>query len=524
VSESRPPLPPDPAFQQQFGRSRGLLLAPVVVVAAIALWVGAVQLGGRPPDPTPRPGGSAPVAVASASAGPGSPTGPPTLPPPMLQLFGPAPPGAVLIRDRELRQVDLATGARSEPIGESGYLDRMLSLPDGGYACVCVRQRTRGEERSHDVDVVRFDASGDRGGTVELGTWVGTDLPGLHQEPGPFSLDAAHSADGRFLAVTTSLRRPPEWVREVVVVDLEALTVTGRLELPATPSAVGAQAGTGASPEPAGPRWAWAPIPRFSPAGAHLLLSGAEVDERDGPVGYRTWVLRMEGGRLAGDVQLRPDQDPGDDPCRDAVPEWAADDLIVALCFGDRFGGPFLRRDRPDGTGMRRVSLRDALKDSAAPYLLGDGRGSVWLWDAWSTRAIKVDAEAGVVEATTTMPDRGTPERFLFPSAVLSPDGRRLIVAVVASARDPGSIHVLDAQTLDGVSDWATEPGLMTVGASADGKWLYLGHAPQWNQDGVAEAPARLGVIDLETGTLRARLGQVGDSAFSIISRGSPGD
>ena len=523
MSQSTPPVPTDPAFQQQFGRSRGLLLGPIVVVAAIALWVGAVQLGGSPPDATPRPTASAPVALASGAPS-GSPSGRPTLPPPMLQLFGPAPPGSVLIRDRELRAVDLATGALSDPIGESGYLDRMLALPDGRYVCVCVRQRTRGEERQNEVDVVTLYALGGRDAAVEVGTWVGTDLPGLHQEPGPFSIDAAHSPDGRSLAITTSLRRPPDWIREVVIVDLASATVVARTELPTTPSARPSDAGTAPSPRPAGPRWAWAPIPRFSPDGTSLLLSGVEIDERDGPVQHRTWVLELDRGQSAVVTELRAGEDASQDPCRESIPEWAANDLIVTLCFGDPYGGPFLRRDRPDGSGMRRVSLRHALKDTGAPYLLANGSGSVWLWDAWSTRVVRVDAEEGVVAATTTMPNRGTPERVLFPSAALTPDGTQLVVAVTEGTDAMGAVYVLDPVTLDRVSEWSAEPGLMTLGTSADGRWLYLGHAPDWRDDGSAAGPARIAVIELESGTLRARLGQVGENAFSIVDPTSQAD
>jgi hypothetical protein len=504
VTRSTPPAASDPAFRQQFGRSRGLLLGPAIALAAIGLWVGAVRLGASPPAPTPRP-----AVTAAAAVTPGRPAGSavadqPTLPPPVLELFGPAPPGRVLIRDHELRAVDLATGTIGEPLGEAGHLDRTLPLADGGFACVCVRERARVDERTSNVVIEVFDPAGHRVASVGAGTWVGTDLPSLHQEPGPFSLDAAASADGRYLALATSLRRASTWVREVVVVDLVTATVTSRVALEAAPGAVG-------------PRWAWAPFPSFSPDRSRLLLSGVELDEQNGPIRHRSWVLQLDGGRVTGTVPLRQGEEPADDVCAEAVPAFASDVLIVTLCLGDPYAGPFLRRDRPDGTPMRRVSLRDALKDSAAPFLLPDGRGNVFLWDAWSTRAIRVDAEEGVVAATTTMPDRGTPERFLDPSALLTPDGRQLVLAVVSGLEAAGTIHLLDAETLDVRKELPTEPGLMTLGVSGDGQWLHVGHAPEWNGAGGAEVPARIVVIDMATGQVRARLGQVGGSAFTIV-------
>jgi hypothetical protein len=440
----------------------------------------------------------------------------------MIELFGPASDEAVLIRDRGLREVDLATGAVSEPIGETGYLDRMLALPDGGFVCICVRQRTRGEERSNEVDLHVFRRDGEQVATVEAGSWVGTDLPGLHQEPGPFSIEAAHSPDGRHLAITTSLRRPPEWLREVVLVDLDAAEVELRADLPPTPSAQDRTQAPAASPRTGGPRWAWAPIPRFAPDGSRLLLTSVELDDPEGPVTHAAQVLQLDGPS-AGSVLALGHGEPGNDPtvdaCRESAPQWAADDLIVTLCFGDPYAGPFMRRDRPDGSRMRRISLRDALKDSAAPELLTDGRGRAWLWDAWSTRAVRVNLEDGVVEATTAMPNQGRPDRFVFPSATITPDGSRLIVAASAPGDAGGTVYVLDAETLDRVSEWAAEPGLMSLGVSADGRWLHLAYTPRWDDAGVARAPARMVVIEIATGTLRARLGQLGDSAFSIVDR-----
>jgi hypothetical protein len=516
VSHSSPPVPPDPAFRQQFGRSRGLLTGPAIVVAVIALWVGVVQLGRSPAEPVP-PEPSRPAAVTPPDTPPAS-----LLPPPMLQLFGPVPEERVLIRDRRLREVDLATGALSEPIGETGYLDRMLALPDGGYVCICVRQRTRGEERSNEIDLHVFHRNGDEVSTFDVGTWVGTDLPGLHQEPGPFSMEAAHSADGRHVAITTALRRPPEWLREVVLIDLEAAEVAMRVDLPPTPSAQGRTDAPAASPKAGGPRWAWAPIPRFSPDGTRLLLTSVELDEPDGAVSHAAQVLQLTGPNSGSVLALGPDG-PGNDPtvdsCRESAPQWAADDLIVTLCFGDRYTGPFMRRQHPDGSRMRRISLRDALKDSAAPELLTDGQGRAWLWDAWSTRALRVNLEDGVVEATTAMPNRGRPDRFVFPSATMTPDGSRLIVAASAPGDAPGTIYVLDAESLVRVSEWAAEPGLMSLGVSGDGLWLHLAYTPDWDGAGVARTPARMVVIEIATGTVRARLGQLGDSAFSIVER-----
>ena len=66
---------------------------------------------------------------------------------PVLQLFGPPLAGRVLIRDAGLAYVDLATGQRSDGMGATGYVDRVLALPDEWFVCVCVRQRTVGEER-----------------------------------------------------------------------------------------------------------------------------------------------------------------------------------------------------------------------------------------------------------------------------------------------------------------------------------------------------------------------------------------
>jgi hypothetical protein len=117
------------------------------------------------------------------------------------------------------------------------------------------------------------------------------------------------------------------------------------------------------------------------------------------------------------------------------------------------------------------------------------------------------------------MPNQGRPDRFVFPSAALTPDGSRLIVAASAPGDAGSTIYVLDAQTLERVSEWSAERGLMSLGVSSDSRWLYLGHVPDWDAEGVARSPARMVVIEIATGTVRARLGQLGNSAFSIVER-----
>jgi hypothetical protein len=511
VNEPKRDQQPEPAFRQDFGRPRGLLVAPAVVTAAIALWVAVVQLG-RITPPAEAPSVSPTGAAAGSPSSSARPSAPPAPLPPRLEVFGDYPLDPILLDQTALRELDPRTGLVGDPIGRTGTLDRMLALPDGGYVCVCVEEHRQGEERWYHVGWERFDDRGESlGEVVALGTWVGNDLPSLHEEPGPFTFDAAHSPDGRYLAVTTSLRKPPDWLRQVLLVDLAANEHIGTVDVP-----------PGSVSRPAAPRWAWAPIPRFSPDGLTLLLSGIEVDEPEGQISVHNWVLSLDQGRPGALKELRPRDEPSDDACRDALPAFASDEVIYSLCFGDRFSGPFLRRDAVDGSPMRRVSLRDQLKDSPVPLPLSDGAGSVWLWDGWTTRLVRVDAHEGRVEAIDAMPDRGELGHVVGPPAVVLPGAETLVVAVWRGRETTSAIHVLDARTLERESSWFVDPQLSTIGASPDGRWLYLGHEPVTEPDGNVQQ-GRLEILDLETGVTVARFSQLGEQQFWLVPRSEQG-
>jgi len=530
VSRSSPEIPTDPVFRQQFGRPRGVLLAPAAFLVALGLWVGAVQLGESQPG-NPAPASSAPdstdVAAASASPPPRRTLRPAPEPTqaPILQLFGPPLAGQVLIRDWGVRRVDLATGNVSSRIGSAGYLNRVLALPGGQVVCVCVRETTVGEERIAELRLITFDEAGARPSEAPLGRWIGADQPGLHGDSGPFAMDAAHSPDGRLVAVTTSVRRPPEWQRQVLLVDVADGRVVSSTDLPSTPSAEGPAASPPSrSPDPSAPRWAWAASTRFSPDGRHVVVSALEVDSDGNPERRRTWIGAVEIDGL-GDLREIAEGSIGGEPCRDALPEFGTADLILAVCWGDSLIGPFVRRIGMDGQHLPAVSLRAALKDAAAPSHVADGVGSLWLWDPWTWRAVRVDLVEGSADARS-VGRSGVPARPRGPALALSPDGSRLIVAA-AGAEDEGvsatRILVLDAATLETISEWNVGPDVISLALSDDGTLLFAAHLPRRDEAGNATSDAQLSVHEVRDGSLRAIFGRLGDQGFTL-PRGSDPD
>lgn len=526
-------IPVEPVFREQFGRSRNVLLLPLLAFIVLAGWVAFVQFGGStsPADVAQSsPSASAVAVAASPTPRPTrrptpEPTPTPT-PPPIVQLFGPPLEGRLLAVDWEPRWIDLATGTIGPRMGGGEPHSRVLALPDDRFVCVCVREEAAGEERAYAVDLELLDDRGQTSRASPIGQWLATQNPGAGQvEYGnPFAMDLAHSLAGDVIAMSISVRRAEVWQRQLLLVDIETGRLTASVDLPTTPatSPDARPRPSTATPRPPEPRWAYAPRPRFSPDGRHVVLAGTVVGREGASVEQVSWLVPVAPEKLGPPVVIPLVEESvlGGDACRDAYPEFAGDELVVAMCWGDPLLGAFIRRISVSGERLPDVSLKAVLKDAAAPSTLFDGHGLLWLWDPWTARLARVDLVEGTVQ-TAQGPGGGVQIRMAQPSLVLSPDGQQVLVAAMDGDGGPDGegdtrVVVVDAASLEPLQEVRVESDTFSLALSDDGRLLYVAHLPRWDDFGNPITEARLSVYDMETGAIRAILGRLGSDGFIL--------
>jgi hypothetical protein len=530
---------PDPQWARRLARAAVLAIAGTVVLALAATQLLAPT--NRAPDTGNGVGsGAATPPAAGGRSGPSATGTPATAEPPVLLLTGsPAPSEQVVVHGSADRILDLATG-RIGPALTSNWADRVIDLGDGAYRCVCQERTTRGGLERVVIHLRDTTADGSIGRDIPVATYTGRPDSHVSGDQGEsVSITTAFDPSGRLLFLGRAIRQPPRWTVGVDVVDLAAGRVVQSLPLWTAASHVGSGASAFA-------RYAWSPQIVVAPGGGQVVMQASvmtigEIDR----TGY--WSASIDGLRV-GELRRLPagaGSLSGED-CRDTFASFLDGRTLFALCVSPTQAGVVLiRRVTLDGRSLGDIDLSRTFPDTyIAGRLLDRAGGALYLWDPFSLTIARVDLRTGAISSRTidraslaTGPGIGADPvagigralgRWIAPSAAakiwlepamaLSPDGSRLYALAVNSKNftemEGGSagVVVLDSRTLDVLDHWPPAADLVSIAASADGRFVYASGMSSVGSGGErTDQPASVTVYDAATGRLVAFLGQLGE-------------
>jgi hypothetical protein len=504
------------------GRRRGRVAfaAWLAAIIAVVTWVLAAGIGSERRDGRSAiaPGAGASQSAPGSSTVSAQPGSSRPVPAGSMELIGPRPSGTVWLRSGNgARSLDLSTGEAGRPIDTSDWRDRILSLPDGRFLCVCVDVTSiDGGERAivSLADVV----GGQPSKATELVTVEGRRDEGRRaDEQGyPVVTSASLSPDGHLAVVGVAARRPPSWEQSLIVVDVPNREVVQTIGLAPVPDEQRTQA--------------WAPRVRFSSDGQRALVSLTVVGA-NGISQERHFVAWIQGHFLpleavAGFGTKGP---AADGRCLGTSPALLRRDTVFGLCHDANGTESFVRSVALDTGRIRELALDAVLKGSFPMRLVDRANGLLYLWDPFSHRvarvsiaSAKLDA-AAVIEAPTAVlePLDRLARTFsawiapptlakimLEPSLALSSDGRTLYVVAMSGDRieEPGSaatIHVLDAGSLALRATWTVESNVVSIAIAPNGADVIvglLGEAPE-----LVAPEASVILLNADTGKPRAR-------------------
>jgi len=358
---------------------------------------------------------------------------------------------------------------------------------------------------------------------------------------------------GRLLFVGHSVRVPPVWKIGLDVVDVRSGRLLQSIRLDTQPSSTAAGPGpaaSGAAPTPNGGsgstgRFAWAPTVTFSPDGRHVLIQ-ATVANQNQIEETAYWTASLRSGSL-GSVSRLPwgSGTLADEDCRENQGAFGDADTLYSLCVNQSSGyKTIVRRIALDGSF---ISDSDISSLFAGRYVSGQmlsrQQHALYLWDPFGWTIARVDLGTGAVtskvidkaaisgSAATSDPlaclgrtlggwiaPSAAAKVWLEPSIAISPDGSRLYLLTVNGRdfTDPSGgsagVLVLDPRTLELVGHWQPLADLVSIKASADGRFVYASgmsgvdaHGQETNQ------PASVTAYDAKTGKVAAFAGQLGN-------------
>ena len=356
-----------------------------------------------------------------------------------------------------------------------------------------------------------------------------------------FNMTAAIDAAGERLVLVDVVRRPPDWVVELHVVDPQTGDLLDSTVVHTFPVDI-EEPQRGASPSPrndGGPPdgvYAWASTVALSPDGGLAFVTVAQSEVRGGEwIGRNLeWLVPIvdegsgEPAALSADASLEAD--------RWCVgrPTFLDAELIVQLCGPppEPFESSFwsVRRLTADGESLGDLPIGDARSDgsSSATMIVDRARRSVVMWDTFRHLVSRVDVDSGrvhegVVTESMLPGDRRPSGRGWIgadPGLVASTDGTRLYALGLASG--PGNVGVstgvwvFDAETLELLDHWAPRALLTSLALSADGRFVYATGAAGYDVDGRENHRwrASVSVYDATTGQVVVLYGSIGEGQW----------
>jgi hypothetical protein len=505
--------------------------------------------GGAASSTRPAVGGARNVPLV-ATMPPPAPTRPQpeaAAPLPRLARFGaPTPSGKVLVKAGGYEFVDLDAG-RVDAIPGAIWPSQVVRTR-AGLACVCVDVTSNSDGQAAALRITWL-GSGERPRDLTLGSIPGYLDPGRGSDDQGESVavSATASPAGDAVYIGTAVRERREWELAVTVVDLtdrrvsrpiviERVPLTERVENPAV------------APSPSSPieaptmATATAPVVRVSPDGGSAVI-GAWIGTHGQELGHRHWIAGLRGALLR-DVRPFGDQEGllASNDCQDEG--FASATVYYALCY-PWTSSPRLSWIALDGRG-RQITLEGIGSSSSVSVggVLDAARGRYYVWSPDTLGIARIDLVRGRVEQVGRLrPTNGAAgddplrsfahglaawiapvaaaKTWLNPALALSPDGSRLYALGVTlpEGQMSGSsgVWVIDTATLAEVDHWDATADLISVTATADGRFVLVAGMPRVDPQGrETNWPASVTAYESRTGEVKLIAGDLGPEPLTF--------
>ncbi len=512
------------------GRSINLVAVGLVGFVVLGVVLGTALDNGAP--------ASSPVAVASVSPATPAPTKLPT--PTRLPLDTPLPTLEVNSSERPTERrlvwgngqqiLDLGTGTMRS-FGRQ-YEDVMWPVGEE-LVCVCLIRTPGTTTPAPLLRFARFDLDGELIVGLDMVAIEGV-VPVPEMTEG-FNMAAAIDAEAKRLVVVDVVRRPPNWVVELHVVDASTGELLDSIVVDTFPVDL-EEPRPSASPRTDGGApdgvYAWAGTVALAPDGGSVLVTVAKSEVRgDEWTGKNLeWIVPVDDGQAGEPMPLSADASLATERWCIGRSTFLDDEMIVGICGppAEPFDASFwsVRRLTSDGRSLGDVPIGAADSNGgSAAAIIDRERRAVYLWDPFLHLMSRVDVddgrahEGGVAEAMLPG-DRGRQNRGwigIDPGLVASPDGTRLFaLGLIPGPSEVGvstGVWVFDADTLELLDHWTPRALLTSLAVSADGRFVYAIGATGYDADGNPNPrwTASVTVYDARNGTIDVLYGAVGD-------------
>lgn len=507
------------------GRATTAAVALTVVAAVVAVIIT------RPPQ---QPAGS-PNPTGAATGGP---TQPAPTPLPKLVLEGELPsPSSILVANEagDISLVDLGSGTIGGSIARTQWPSVTNVTAAGVVVCMCITtsEPIDGAPTRFDVRLKTFTRAATSIRDVPVEALVGKPDPrGPATSAEHVATSVSFSPHDRLAFVGWSTQDASVWHSGVIIVDIGAGSVTGRLTLPDMTTGAGDARRMVAAPQVLG---------MAGDDGLFLARSWAEwgsanTETEPTRVGDDAYTASIADG-AGSDVAPLPDAANCGPSFVRAGARPGGGFWVTCLSLG---GSLTLRRVAADGTSLGSESMaRTGFVDGDTTAVSADG-GTFFGWDPGSSTLTKVDLSTGdranqrFVAAAASLDPMTAIGGWLAPVAdaktilrgaiLLSPDGSLVYLLATQPVRDErfptgsAGILVVDAASLQVVDRWPPTADLTSMALSSDGSLLYAAGLPGVDASGaqMRGQGASVTVYETATGSTRLVAGQLGDSMLSF--------
>ncbi len=516
------------------GRSLNLIAVGLVGFVVIGLLLGTAFDNSGPSGPA-----SGAVAVASGSPDrTARPTRRPTpiprrlaTPLPTIEVNSTTRPSERRLVYRDGQEIlDLGSGT----LRSFGRTYEDVLWPVGNeYVCICVvRSGGVGSSAGATLQFGRFDETGKR--LVETDLVAFDDIEAVPEMTEGFNITATMDAAGDHLFVVAAVRRPPLWIVELHIVDVDTGSLLDRAVIDSFPVHLD-EPRPSASPRIDGSApegvYAWANAVAAAPDGKTVFATVGLSEVRGEAWTSRNleWFVPIVEGKAGDPLPMPEDAQLAPDRWCIGRPTFFDDVRIVQVCGpppqpGD---GSFwsVRRVTTAGESLGDLPIGAARADgSAASHLVDRERRAIYLWDSFSHLLSRVDidtgrAQEGVVDASVLPGDRSPSGRGWIgvdPGLALSVDGTRLyalgIQAGTGNAGRSTGVWVFDTDTLEVLEHWGPRALLTSLAVSADGRFVYAAGAAGFDAEGHENHrwAASITVYDATNGEIAVLYGAIG--------------